>query len=140
MGRKRKRHSEEYIAYLNSQEWALTRAKALAAGRHRCALCHSAFDLHVHHATYERLGHEDPGDLVVLCGPCHKRHHDCNAAGARKITKAERQEAHKRRNAAQHIDAVKRAEARNARVGARVRSVQSARPSEPIVRGEVTTP
>jgi len=29
----------------------------------------------VHHRTYERLGRELAGDLVVLCSACHRRHH-----------------------------------------------------------------
>ena len=31
---------------------------------------------HVHHRTYDRLGHEEAADLVVLCGSCHDRFHD----------------------------------------------------------------
>jgi len=30
----------------------------------------------VHHITYERAGHEDSADLLVLCRLCHNFHHD----------------------------------------------------------------
>jgi 5-methylcytosine-specific restriction endonuclease McrA len=28
--------------------------------------------LQVHHRTYERLGHEQAGDLTALCANCHR--------------------------------------------------------------------
>jgi hypothetical protein len=28
-----------------------------------------------HHLTYENLWHEEPEDFLVLCRPCHKKHH-----------------------------------------------------------------
>lgn len=30
-----------------------------------------AYRLEVHHLTYERIGHEHPDDLIVLCPACH---------------------------------------------------------------------
>ena len=40
-----------------------------------------AYRLEVHHLTYERVGHEHPDDLIVLCPACHAaahglEHHD----------------------------------------------------------------
>jgi len=32
--------------------------------------------LDVHHKTYERIGAEKPGDLVVLCRACHGQEHE----------------------------------------------------------------
>jgi 5-methylcytosine-specific restriction endonuclease McrA len=52
------------------------RAKALAEGGHKCRICAATSALEVHHNTYERLGHERPADLIVLCRSCHKLFHD----------------------------------------------------------------
>jgi 5-methylcytosine-specific restriction endonuclease McrA len=63
-----------YQAYILSDAW---RAKADAAKKragYRCMLCNSHRDevqLECHHRTYERLGHEEPEDLTVLCADCH---------------------------------------------------------------------
>lgn len=66
-----------YREYLRTPEWQAKRRAALARTGHRCVLdrSHTA-NLEVHHNSYERLGDERPEDLVVLCGPCHARHHD----------------------------------------------------------------
>ena len=61
-----------YLTYLQSQEWKIRRNMALVAFDHRCAVCNSDARLEVHHRTYERLGYELPGDLVVLCADCHE--------------------------------------------------------------------
>lgn len=55
--------------YLPSN-WDATRKEAYARAGYRCSRCHRRGKLHAHHATYERLGHERAGDLVVLC-PWH---------------------------------------------------------------------
>lgn len=65
-----------YAAYLQSAEWQEKRHAALDRADHRCQLCNRSTRLHVHHRTYERRGHELPGDLIVLCADCHKLFHD----------------------------------------------------------------
>jgi len=69
----------EYHQYLASREWAARRAAALERAGHRCQVCNAdrwfAGSLEVHHRTYERLGNEAPGDLVVLCRHCHDLFH-----------------------------------------------------------------
>ena len=35
--------------------------------------CHRA--LQVHHLTYDRYGHEEPTDVLLLCRECHERRH-----------------------------------------------------------------
>jgi 5-methylcytosine-specific restriction endonuclease McrA len=65
-----------YSDYLRTPEWQRTRAAALTIAGYRCALDATHTDgLEVHHNTYERLGAELAGDLVVLCRSCHARHH-----------------------------------------------------------------
>ncbi len=75
---RRRSHSAEYKAHLRSPEWRAIRRAALERAGFRCEFCNRAKapgrPLQVHHRTYERLGHELPGDLTVLCGGrggCH---------------------------------------------------------------------
>lgn len=65
-----------YEDYLQTPEWQDRRASALARAGERCQVCNADRELQVHHRTYERRGNEDPGDLTVLCRPCHARFHD----------------------------------------------------------------
>jgi len=65
-----------YRQYLRTPEWRRTRAAALHRAGNRCAFdVTHATDLEVHHRTYERLGEELAGDLLVLCRECHRIHH-----------------------------------------------------------------
>jgi hypothetical protein len=66
----------DYQVYLKSKEWRAKREWALERAGNRCQLCNSGANLHVHHRTYENLGHEHPGDVIVLCGGCHGAFHE----------------------------------------------------------------
>jgi hypothetical protein len=62
--------------YLNSDGWKRRREVAIVRAGRKCQLCGAMPDsFQVHHNSYERLGHELPSDLIVLCGECHKRFH-----------------------------------------------------------------
>jgi 5-methylcytosine-specific restriction endonuclease McrA len=67
-----------YRRYITSFRWRgnAARLSELAACRGRCRLCFEPGSrdapLEVHHATYRRLGGERFGELVALCGPCHR--------------------------------------------------------------------
>jgi hypothetical protein len=65
----------EYQEYLKTPEWRAKREWALERAGHRCQVCNCAGRLHVHHRTYENLGHELPTDLTVLCEACHGLYH-----------------------------------------------------------------
>lgn len=65
-----------YYDYLQSPEWKARRLREIARAGGRCELCNSQGPFHVHHRTYKRLGDEAPGDLVVLCPPCHQTFHE----------------------------------------------------------------
>jgi 5-methylcytosine-specific restriction endonuclease McrA len=68
-----------YNDYLRTPEWRRTRAAALLRAGYCCSLDITHSDgLDVHHNTYERLGAELAGDLVVLCRSCHRLHHGEN--------------------------------------------------------------
>ena len=63
-----------YQAYILSDAWRAKAESAKKRAGYRCQLCNSHRDevqLETHHRTYERLGHEDPEDLTVLCADCH---------------------------------------------------------------------
>lgn len=65
------KYSKEYKEYLKSPEWRRRRTAKLQQARWRCQKCPETEGLQVHHLTYERLGHEDAEDLIVLCRACH---------------------------------------------------------------------
>jgi restriction endonuclease Mrr len=64
-----------YEEYLQTPEWARTRADALQRAAQSCALdlTHTT-DLDVRHRTKARIGAELASDLVVLCASCAERH------------------------------------------------------------------
>ena len=66
----------DYQEYIGSARWSdrADAAKERAGGR--CQVCNSDVQLDAHHRTYERLGHERPGDLTVLCRGCHTLFHE----------------------------------------------------------------
>lgn len=68
----------DYISYISSHRWRTNAARlrefAVAGGK--CRLCaaigSSQTSLEAHHRSYENLGAEQDGDLVALCGECHR--------------------------------------------------------------------
>jgi len=62
----------DYKRYLLTPEWRSTRAAAIKRAGGKCQVCGSTRNVEVHHLTYERLFHERPADLQVLCKRCHK--------------------------------------------------------------------
>ena len=67
-------HSGEYAAHLRSPDWARMRRDRIIETRWRCEGCGQlAYDLELHHETYDRLGTERPRDLRLLCSVCHRR-------------------------------------------------------------------
>lgn len=65
-----------YKEYLTSPHWKQVRKKAIERSGGRCMLCNTnTQSLHVHHRTYERLGHEEPMDVIVLCATHHAQFH-----------------------------------------------------------------
>jgi hypothetical protein len=65
-----------YPDYLRTAHWSHTRRRALLRAGRQCQRCEiSDVQLEVHHLTYDRLGRESEGDLIVLCRRCHGREH-----------------------------------------------------------------
>lgn len=60
---------------MRSAHWLKTARAARKDAGHKCQDCGIGGRLDVHHLTYERIGAELPGDLLVLCRACHDRRH-----------------------------------------------------------------
>jgi 5-methylcytosine-specific restriction endonuclease McrA len=54
--------------------WRATRDGIKERDGHRCTICGSAGDLHVHHRDQDPTN-DHPANLVTLCGYCHARVH-----------------------------------------------------------------
>ncbi len=76
-----------YADYLKSGHWWEVKRRYFRSytvqkdveefGRPVCKACGAQKNLNLHHATYERLGHEELTDLVLLCRDCHGQLHEC---------------------------------------------------------------
>jgi hypothetical protein len=64
---------EGYQEYLRSNHWRTTRHRVL--DRYGCICSCGCKATHIHHLSYERLGHEWYCDLIPLCPSCHGRLH-----------------------------------------------------------------
>lgn len=65
----------DYRTYIQSEAWQARADAAKTRADWRCQVCNrpsSAVPLNAHHRTYERLGHERPEDITVLCRDCHE--------------------------------------------------------------------
>lgn len=47
----------------------------MAASGGMCQRCGRSTARHVHHLTYNNLGHEPLSDLMPVCGSCHQAIH-----------------------------------------------------------------
>lgn len=61
-----------YHEYIKSKEWYERTEPIRIRNNFRCEVCNMRFGEHVHHRSYERLGHELMADLIHVCDPCHK--------------------------------------------------------------------
>lgn len=75
-GRLEELRTMPYPDYLRTQEWQQTRRAKLSQVGHQCRKCGADRPLHVHHLTYDHVGHEWLDELVVLCKACHRDVHD----------------------------------------------------------------
>ena len=65
-----------YALYLASEHWQGVRKAAIERAGGKCMLCNTDQEaLHVHHRTYERVGNEQPADVIVLCATHHAQFH-----------------------------------------------------------------
>lgn len=76
------RQTIEYLERVTSPEWRRLKARLVRERGRRCEHC-GATDkrLDMHHRHYDRLGHEEPHDLQLLCRECHQLADRRRAAG-----------------------------------------------------------
>lgn len=79
--------SPEYLSYIHSPAWAHRRALYYRTHPRRCAACGNP-RVELHHLTYDRLGHEDPRDLIPLCDFHHRQAHDIRDMGVLTLAEA----------------------------------------------------
>ena len=68
-------NKESYRRYLRTPHWRNFKRRFYEKFEYRCIVCSARYGLHIHHLTYERLGHERLEDAVYLCGNCHSHLH-----------------------------------------------------------------
>lgn len=62
--------------YIKTKEWRKKRLETFLKKWKKCMKCWSEKQIHVHHATYERLWNETTAtDLFPLCKRCHNYFH-----------------------------------------------------------------
>ncbi len=85
-------HTDQYVAYLKTKEWATKRQEKLESVNYSCdrdvgltyqrgkdgilrRITDCSDSLEVHHRTYDNLGNEPLTDLTVLCKFHHEQEH-----------------------------------------------------------------
>lgn len=64
-----------YDEYLKSPYWIGRKAAVIKFRGYACESCRATSRLELHHTTYERLFHEHPEDVELLCHRCHAAEH-----------------------------------------------------------------
>lgn len=67
--------SLRYRSYMRSRAWRARRLEVIRRARGICERCGRMPVVNVHHLTYERVGREDPSDLIGVCLGCHQELH-----------------------------------------------------------------
>jgi len=73
---------------MSSSRWERRRVAYYAKHEKACRACSSKEEIHLHHHTYNRLGHEHDDDLVPLCKTCHFLVHKLHKNSSRSLTSA----------------------------------------------------
>jgi hypothetical protein len=66
---------DRYEEHMQSARWTEIRERVLVRAGGVCEGCGGRRPVHVHHATYERLGDEMLFDLFAVCRICHEKLH-----------------------------------------------------------------
>lgn len=66
---------DEYVGYINSEEWAKERERQFGIHGRECEICGGTTGLQVHHISYENGRFPNEFDCAVLCRDCHERLH-----------------------------------------------------------------
>lgn len=81
---------EEYIEYLQSNQWQAKRRLKAKQQNYTCQKCHKKIlkGFNIHHITYKRFKKERLSDLMFLCEDCHKSFHKNRKTGEYKPTRS----------------------------------------------------
>ena len=66
---------DSYWSYLQSPHWRSVAKRHHESDLPQSCICGADRSLQLHHKTYERLGAEALGDLILLCRGCHQDVH-----------------------------------------------------------------
>jgi len=83
---------KSYQEYLKSSHWLKMKEKFFHKskkikkmikkyGHLVCMICHSPYNLNIHHKSYQRIGKEYLGDLILICKDCHFQIHQIYKTG-----------------------------------------------------------
>jgi hypothetical protein len=85
-----------YQSYLSSEHWRNFKIRWLNSNDYKkhklkhglsgCACCTRWGEMHFHHITYQRLGRENPRDVIRVCKECHELIHDYIKKAILKVT------------------------------------------------------
>lgn len=67
--------AESYHRYLMTKNWKAIRTTVRRRSRGWCERCKVQRYDHIHHLTYDRVGHELKEDLIAVCMWCHEYLH-----------------------------------------------------------------
>lgn len=73
---------------MSSPRWERRKIAFYDKHEKACRACSSKHEIHLHHHTYNRLGHEHDDDLVPLCKTCHFLVHKLHKNSSRSLTSA----------------------------------------------------
>lgn len=75
-----------YDEWIQSEGWKRIASAAKKQAGYKCEMCGSAYNLCVHHTSYDNICREDkhPDDIVVLCKECHRKVHEQDIQAKRK--------------------------------------------------------
>jgi hypothetical protein len=84
------KYRQAYDDYMASARWRSRREAYYARYPRVCRACETNKNIHLHHHTYARMGHEHDDDLIPLCETCHMQVHEFHRRTDHSLTAATR--------------------------------------------------
>jgi hypothetical protein len=84
------KYRQAYDDYMASPRWRRRREAYYARYPRVCRACETNKNIHLHHHTYARMGHEHDDDLIPLCETCHMQVHEFHRRTDHSLTTATR--------------------------------------------------
>lgn len=68
-------HKDEYIEYLQSDDWKIRRKELMEIANWICSKCGEKA-IQLHHLNYDNIGNEElDSDVIAVCTDCHNEIH-----------------------------------------------------------------